>query len=352
MHAILNEHPFLAAVRASFAALGRNPEAFTLDHACWRSATHAGYTAAKRALLASGAHSFLHESLVRGRPIALFERRVPCAAEGWECFLIEVCAPKPEGDSRDGWEHVEVLPRAPAGDTAGSAGRSEVLVPTRAGLVKIAPRALREVVEEESAGRERIFTVDLDGTLIESRAQLRAQVAQCVVQFNGAPPADEALERALASVTFPCLFAALGFAWDEHHAAIFAALEATSHVALETSRPLAHSAAHLESLAKRHALILWTARDRATALVLLRHHGLIRYFDGLCAADDGACPQIAKPDPVGVRLLAGTRSVAGHWGDSNVDAMGAQALGVPFFDARDALSIHSESSSDRANRAR
>jgi|GEM_PF-5927066 len=154
-HPVLDETQFVDGCRralAAEAAAGRSkysPSDLTFDHATYRCATMESYKAAKNALVDSETHAFFYESIVRGRPIALFERRVPVECGEWKLDFIEVCSPRENEPCLEGWEHIEVIPLGP------KSGTRETRVRTHVGLVKIHSVALRETIRLERADRGR-----------------------------------------------------------------------------------------------------------------------------------------------------------------------------------------------------
>jgi len=75
-----------------------------------------------------------------------------------------------------------------------------------------------------------------------------------------------------------------------------------------------------------HRLVVWTGRDRASTLEILRAAGILRYFEELVCADDTT----PRPHHAGLaKLLDGEKkSQCLHIGDSYTDIQGANSYGI------------------------
>lgn len=78
---------------------------FLLDHICYRVATPERYTELKTALLKD--HQLVTESLINGRPIAVFRLCTPFVYGERRIELLELPSPKPGSNYPEGYEHVE-----------------------------------------------------------------------------------------------------------------------------------------------------------------------------------------------------------------------------------------------------
>ena len=78
--------------------------------------------------------------------------------------------------------------------------------------------------------------------------------------------------------------------------------------------------------AKGARLVVWTGRDRASTLEILRTADLLKYFEELVCSDDIT----PKPHPAGLaKLLEGEdKSNCLHIGDSYTDIQGAKLYGI------------------------
>lgn len=101
----------------------------------------------------------------------------------------------------------------------------------------------------------------------------------------------------------------------------------------ELSKDSARAAAYegieslLSTLEQRgYRLVVWTGRDRASTLEILRAAGILRFFEELCCADDTT----PKPHPAGLeKLLDGEdKETCLHIGDSYTDVQGARQYGI------------------------
>jgi predicted metalloenzyme YecM len=81
---------------------------WNFDHLCYRVETFERYQSL-RSELASFAE-FLAESMVNGRPISCFRLRTPIWFQDWAIDLIELPAPKPGKPTKEGFEHIEIVP--------------------------------------------------------------------------------------------------------------------------------------------------------------------------------------------------------------------------------------------------
>ena len=149
---------------------------------------------------------------------------------------------------------------------------------------------LQTLVSEERAGQ-----ISMD----EVRAKYDADMLQCAKNFN------------------------LDFSNPER------LLKRWSELSAQSARAMAYPGMSsllqtLESSGVR--LLVWTGRDRASTLEILKSADLLKYFEELVCADDIT----PKPHPAGLaKLLDGEdKSNCLHIGDSYTDIQGAKLYGI------------------------
>lgn len=86
-------------------------EVKALDHLCYRAVTLKGYHHKKKEFEKVG--KLADESIINGRPIALFEFNVPISYKNFTIDCIEVAAPSEEKPYPEGLEHVEFVTNRP-----------------------------------------------------------------------------------------------------------------------------------------------------------------------------------------------------------------------------------------------
>lgn len=99
---------FLIQILREMAAEGFDMADFVqLDHMCYRVASPDDYERKKTEFACVG--WLLGETIVNGRPIAVFRLHKPVQHGRWRIDAIEVPAPKPGVLTREGLEHVEFV---------------------------------------------------------------------------------------------------------------------------------------------------------------------------------------------------------------------------------------------------
>lgn len=78
-----------------------------IDHLCYRTSSNQNYHQIKREFESLG--SLLIESEVNGRMIATYKLHKPITYKNWIIDLVEVPAPKPNKQTQEGFEHIEVV---------------------------------------------------------------------------------------------------------------------------------------------------------------------------------------------------------------------------------------------------
>ncbi|MDR1790003.1 MAG: HAD family hydrolase [Opitutaceae bacterium] len=166
------------------------------------------------------------------------------------------------------------------------------------------------------------FIFDLDGTLVDSMPSVIAGYLHALAPWRKLTEAE--LHPYLGA---PPLKTMLEITGDPA-----AALEAVRRFAAFAPCPaLFPGAANLlETLhANGRPLALWTGRDRAASVEILRKRGIEKYFATIVCGDD---LPTHKPDPEGLRLALQKLNVpaaeAVFTGDSDVDLMAGAEAGV------------------------
>lgn len=82
----------------------------------------------------------------------------------------------------------------------------------------------------------------------------------------------------------------------------------------------------LLELAQDHCLYVWTARDRASTLRILKELDVIHHFDSICTVDDAP----PKPHIAGLSSMVGPfqKSSICMIGDTTFDIQGAKNFGI------------------------
>lgn len=173
---------------------------------------------------------------------------------------------------------------------------------------------------------------DLDGTLIDSRRDITAAVNRIRERY-GLPPLtlEEVVgmvgegARVLIERAFPELPP------ERHDEALVLYLAAYREVCLDETRPYPGVPEMLAALAERYPLALLSNKGEELSRTILAGLGLDPYFREVLGGD--SLPT-RKPDPAGLRLLAGRLGVAVDClllvGDTRIDAETARAAGCPF----------------------
>jgi predicted metalloenzyme YecM len=99
--------PFLQKVTHNLKTQGFSVENKEIDHLCYRTSSNQNYEQIKKKFEAEGI--LLIESEVNGRLIATYKLQKPIQFEDWVIDLIEVPAPKPNKETKVGYEHIEVV---------------------------------------------------------------------------------------------------------------------------------------------------------------------------------------------------------------------------------------------------
>jgi phosphoglycolate phosphatase len=180
--------------------------------------------------------------------------------------------------------------------------------------------------------RPAALVFDLDGTLIDSRRDITTAVNRIRERY-GLPPrtleevvgmvgegARVLVERAFSELPAERL--------DE---ALVLYLAAYREVCLDETRPYPGVPEMLAALAGRYPLALLSNKGEELSRTILAGLGLGGYFREVLGGD--SLPT-RKPDPAGLRLLAGRLGVSADRlllvGDTTIDAETARAAGCPF----------------------
>ncbi len=181
--------------------------------------------------------------------------------------------------------------------------------------------------------RPSALVFDLDGTLVDSRRDIRTAVNRLRADFSLAPLDLEAVvamvgegarvlvERALAPVASPAAV--------ERGLGVYLAYY--DEVALATTRAYPGVAAMLDRLAAAYPLAVLSNKGEAMSRRILDALGLAPRFRFVLGGD--SLPT-RKPDPAGLRLAAARLGLAVEQvllvGDTAIDAATAAAAGAPF----------------------
>jgi len=109
LHRIIGDYPaFLAQTLAEIKGEGFDLSDFVqMDHMCYRVSSLERYELKKRELHSVG--RLLGEPQINGRAIAVFRLDEPVYCETWRIDAVELPAPKPNVETKEGLEHVEMV---------------------------------------------------------------------------------------------------------------------------------------------------------------------------------------------------------------------------------------------------
>lgn len=106
------------------------------DHICYKCGSRQEFEAI-RTLLEPWA-PFIYQSMIAGRPIAIFKLKEPVATALGEIWFLELSDQKPDGSQTSGFDHIEIYP------TGGSVG--ELAEALEANALKAKGQSFKKVV--------------------------------------------------------------------------------------------------------------------------------------------------------------------------------------------------------------
>ena len=174
---------------------------------------------------------------------------------------------------------------------------------------------------------------DLDGTLIDSVRDLSRSASELVTTRGGRALAEDEVAEMVgdgAAVLVRRALTAAGLD-PETPAALEDFLRIYDRRLLETTTAYEGIPEALAIAARRAGLAVLTNKPRRPTLRLLDALGLAAFFDEVIAGDG---THGRKPDPAGLRALAGNDNHVMLVGDSPIDARTADAAGSAFAWAR------------------
>ncbi len=338
---------FIEPLLGELRGLGVGGDLAEVDHVCYRVADLATYE--RYRLEFSSFADLLSEAFINGRPIASFKLRDPVMlASGARVAVVELPAPKAEAANAEGFEHFEVVTRAPLEEflakwpkldfnTANfhAAANRDLSLRLSGGLVKFHEASLEDVIAEEQralARRQdrRVAVFDFDDTLVVSRQAFLEAFHRSLVEYLGeALPFAEF--RAKARPTFPEFFANFGIMEPKAMEAVLTLFQRHWRAAeVQCSVPVGIVSALSCLRSEGVELHVWTARDLETTVEYLESSRLAPYFASVTAFDARGA---SKPEPTAAlrKIAAGARGVV--IGDSDTDMAAATRLGFGFVQA-------------------
>lgn len=98
---------FLHKIFKNLETLDIDLKSWEIDHLCYRTSSEQNYIETKERF--QGLGKLLIESEINGRLIATYKLHTPIVFEKWIIDLVEVPAPKPNKETKEGFEHIEVV---------------------------------------------------------------------------------------------------------------------------------------------------------------------------------------------------------------------------------------------------
>lgn len=178
-----------------------------------------------------------------------------------------------------------------------------------------------------------LIVFDLDGTLVDSVADLCASVSELARRLGGRALSQEEAATMIgegAPVLVKRALAAAGVD-PETPGALAQFLEIYDRRLLERTTPYPGMREVLPILARRARLAVLTNKPLAPSERLLEALGLSAFFDAVVGGDN---PYGRKPDPAALRALMDEAGPALLVGDSPIDWKTAEAAGCTFAWAR------------------
>lgn len=276
---------FIERLMAELRFIGLPINQTKADHLCFRVETTAQYEFYKNSLSLEG--RLLVEANVNGRPISTFKLTTPFEAADQVIDIVELPFPKPGTHYPLGFEHAEFViqedfksfsARYPHLDFFESGHKNinpELILKTKSGVAKFHYLTLERVIEIEQAKFKDII-FDFDGTIIQSRDAIYEINRRVFSEVLDRPVSLEEAKEKFHS-EFTKLFEAFGL--NCPHKAKLASVR-WSEISEEFTYKLFERIEGL--LFKLHdlgcRLHLWTARDEASARLVLNHHNLEKVF--------------------------------------------------------------------------
>ena len=307
----------------------------TPDHLCYRVATREEYEIKKRELLLE--NELLTEAEIRGRPIATFRLVKPLRFDGHEIELLELPAPKVGQTFITGFEHVEYVLREPFKTYLDAHPELRPLAEIRENPfnpemtftfgdygVKLHYAPLDEVIALEVRPHieQKIFVFDLDGTLIDSMAEIALVNREVVEELGIEPPPGTQFGSTFQKIIDQ-------FSITQINAVEYARRWSQRMIGREV-KLLPGMRELLDSVRELNIpMVVWTARDRASTDSAIDRIGIRSYFSAIRTFED-ACP---KPSVDGLKYLIGGRpkEFVYYIGDSDADEVAARDFGCRFF---------------------
>lgn len=291
--------------------------------------------------------TLLGEVEINGRPIATFKCHEPLLLGRCNIDILELAAPKPDGSSTSGFDHIEVVinesfgerkARSPEANWSSirwpSLVNPEVVLSLPGGKIKYHFRPLESVIQIEHRFPQvlaqgvpaqdafDVWIFDLDGTLADSAESLLAGAQEFCVRRGLVFSKDELISK--FKPTYAAFLAELGIDcptpedWN-----LLAQCEAShAELNLKPVPAMIELAKEVKSTGKQ--TVLWTARFRPAVTKMLRALGLESTFDVTLTASEVEKPSALKPEILneGPRVLIG---------DSSSDEVAARLNHAQFF---------------------
>lgn len=337
---------FVEPLLGELSARGLLGATSSIDHVCYRVADLARYEQLKTeiALVAD----LLSEAFVNGRPIASYRLRTPVVlSSGRSLDVLELPAPKPGASYAEGFEHIEVVTRAPLEEfisgfpalpfetrNLSAPVNRDISLKLPSGLVKFHEQTLAAVIlaeRETLAARvqARVAVFDFDDTLVASKEPfLKAFHLALERHLGRSVPFAEV--RAKQRPTYPEFFDNLGIPAAEIGQVLERFRSEWPPVAQDCVLPTGIVSLLSCLVSEGVDVHVWTARDPWTTVSTLEGIGLAPFVTRVHGYD-GTGPSKPHPTEALQAVCRPARCVV--IGDSGSDHQGAANLGAAFLQA-------------------
>ncbi|MEE6146321.1 HAD family hydrolase [Bacillus cereus] len=170
-----------------------------------------------------------------------------------------------------------------------------------------------------------IYIFDFDGTIIDSKELMKKSLENCVKQYNDGYRIDYKLFFSLMGDSLENIFEKMGLPTDLAKGYREYSVNNVKEVKLFPQ--VVHFIQYLYQMKKK--IILFTGKDRARTMELLRIFKLQKYFNMIITPDDLTYP---KPHPEGVQIVLDKYKINNNKailiGDGRYDILAAKGANI------------------------